>query len=360
MNLGSIQNPTVDEPCDVCGAAGTFVTDVRVSVAGRFAADIRACTACGFRQIRPRPAPAVLADCYDDTYFLTDAPGNLREYVRQRHRHHRQAYFLARDLRAWRPRGRLLEIGCALGFLLEGLQRHLDWRLEGLDISPFAAHFAARELGLDVRAATLPAAAYPDETFDFVVQKDLVEHVSRPREHLLETRRVLKRGGRTWLVVPNSEAHLRPLRQRAAERPADEPDLLPLLTQPHVSFFNRANLLRLFADCGFRVLRLRSVGIKRGWRLLGWLPAKRRPPLVAAAPAAAPSTPAVAAASDGIGEAVLRDHARRLAARLAEVAPDRPPRRLYDRWRRLMTELDTLPARLPWGVDFECLLERRD
>ena len=92
MQRDILYEHTNGEPCDVCGESGSFEPDVRVGVAGRFPAQICACARCGFNQIRPRPTPATLAACYDDGYFLSDDPGNLGEYPRQRHRHHRQAY----------------------------------------------------------------------------------------------------------------------------------------------------------------------------------------------------------------------------------------------------------------------------
>jgi SAM-dependent methyltransferase len=86
------------------------------------------------------------------------------------------------------------------------------------------------------RSATLEDAAYPEGAFDLVIQKDLLEHVSHPRRHLLETRRVLRPGGALWLITPNGEANLRPLLTIAQTDGPSGEKTLPLLDQGHLSF----------------------------------------------------------------------------------------------------------------------------
>ena len=116
---------------------------------------------------------------------------------------------------------------------------------------------------------TLEAAGLPPEAFDYVLQKDLLEHVTHPRRHLEETRRIMRRGARLRVITPNGEADVRPLQRAAAVRGRDD---LPVLDQGHLSFFSRPQLLRLLHDVGFRVLRVRSIGVRRGVRALGSIP----------------------------------------------------------------------------------------
>ena len=123
--------------------------------------------------------------------------------------------------------------------MAEALARFTAWDVEGLDVSPFAAYFAQRHWGLTVTCSTLEAAAFPDGAFDFIVQKDVVEHVLDPRAHLVETARILAKGGRTYVLVPNGEANLRPLLDLDAKMRASGEDALPLMTQGHLSFFSR-------------------------------------------------------------------------------------------------------------------------
>jgi len=100
-----------------------------------------------------------------------------------------------------KPGGRLLEVGSGGGDNLRALQ-DIGWVVEGVDFDPEAVE-AARRKGLHVRQGLLEEQRYPDEFFDAVTMSHLVEHVHDPLHLLLESRRVLKPGGRIAVVTPN-------------------------------------------------------------------------------------------------------------------------------------------------------------
>ena len=344
------------DPCDVCGAAGGMSRLFQAGLHGVGAVWIERCVGCGFRQVRPRLPPAALDVLYGADYFDSDSAHGFAGYARQRQRYERDAFFLARELRRIAPRGRFLEVGSALGFLLAALDRTTGWDVEGVEVSPFGVWYARDRFGVAVHRGTLEAAGLPADAFDYVLQKDLLEHVTHPRRHLEETRRIMRRGARLRVVTPNGEADLRPLHRAAAARGDDE---LPLLGQAHLSFFSRAQLLRLFDGVGFRVLRLRSIGIRRGLRALGVAPGRRgQAPLVPREALAPRERPA-----DGGGEGSIPASWRKRAQRIdAEIAAHhRRVRgwRPYFHYRRLVKRLDALPGSLAVGQDFDVLVEKR-
>ena len=344
----------MQEPCDVCGARDRMTPGIEVGLVGLGPVWIHRCADCGFRQVRPRPRPADLAALYGADYFDPAAPSGFREYAAQRQRYEREAYFLARTLRRTGRRGRLLEVGSGLGFLLAALARATDWEVEGVELSPFGARYARERFGLTVRRGTLEEARLPAGRFDFVIQKDLLEHVSHPRRHLQETWRVMRPGGRLWLITPNGEADVRPLGAAAAGLDADS---LPVLDQGHLSFFTKPQLLRLVADAGFRCVRLRAIGVRRGLRALGYLPGGRaRAPMMTRRELAA-----TVRAGDGGGAA--GDDACRALAEFLDRETARRHRRLrgwtpYRHYRRWMKGIDSLAASLTAGRDFDLLLEK--
>lgn len=343
---------------------------VEVGLAGVGPVWIHRCLACGFRQVRPRLGAGALAAIYAADYFDPASPHGFAGYARQRQRYEREAYFLARELHAMREKGRLLEVGSALGFLLDALTRLTPWRVEGVEVSAFGAWYARSRFGVTVHDGTLEGARFPSGTFDYVLQKDLLEHVIDPRRHLEETRRIMRPGGRLRVVTPNGDADVLPVQRAAAmARPGE----LPVLGQGHLSFFSRPQLLRMLDDVGFRVLRFRSIGVRRGVRAVGLLPGWRsRAPLAsrkaldAPGPAGDATRSGVTASGidgerDGGGrpDAANEDHAARIDAEI-----DRRHRRMrawrpYYHYRRLMKRLDSLPAALAAGQDFDLLLERR-
>ena len=338
-------------PCDICAAAEMHAV-LEVSLIGRRRVQVHRCRRCGFRQVRPRLTADQIKALYPSDYFDAASPVGYADYAREFQRRQREAYFLNRWLRRLAPRGRLLEVGCALGFLLSGLKGS-GWHVQGVDASAFAAHYASTRYDVDVACATLEEARFPNEAFDVIIQKDLLEHVADPRSHLEETRRLLRPGGWLRLVTPNGEANLRPL--VAASRHAGSTP--PVLDQGHLSFFGREHLLRLFKECGFRCHRIRMIGIARGLRALGHLPGQRRfvRPAASEETGSRPSTATVPA-----DDSVARFEG--LAARIDQDIATRhrgfkswPP---YFYYHRAMKQVDSLPAWSGIGYDFDCVLRR--
>lgn len=318
------------------------------------AARVDRCGACGFAQVRPRLSRADLDALYPADYFADDSDLGFRDYARRAQPSERAAYFLARRMRRLGASGPLLEVGCALGFLLDALGRFAPVEVRGVDVSPFAARFARERFGLDVKCATLEEAAFPDASFGFVVAKDLLEHVTRPRDLLVETARILRSGGWLWLVTPNGEGNLRPLRalaRRIASRGSDD---LPVLTQGHLSFFTRPHVVRLLEESGFEVVRFRNVGLKRGLRALGWLPRKGPGATIPRRELRAPG-PATSAVDE--------EECERIGEKLAEsVRRERraiKSMRAYYWQREVASALDSLPAPFTLGIDFDVLARRR-
>lgn len=100
------------------------------------------------------------------------------------------------------PAGRLLDVGCGSGDVLLALRRW-GWSVCGVEPDPAAAA-AARAQGLDVRTGfvtDLPADGGP---FDAVVLSHVIEHVADPVGTLAACGRVLRPGGRLYVVTPNA------------------------------------------------------------------------------------------------------------------------------------------------------------
>ena len=328
---------------------------VEAGLPGVGAVWIHRCGGCGFRQVRPRLAPAALAALYGGDYFDSGSAHGFAGYARQRQRYDRDAFFLARELRRLAPTGRFLEVGSALGFLLAALSPITGWQVEGVEISEFGAWYARDRFEVRVHPGTLEQVRLPPAAFDYVLQKDLLEHVAHPRRHLEETRRIMRPGARLRVITPNGEADVRPLQRATA---GSAPDALPVLGQGHLSFFSRGQLRRLFEDVGFRVLRVRSIGVRRGLRALGAIPGWRSRTRVAPR---ADLTARTAPVSDGAGPEPERreEQAGRIDAEVAAHHRRLRAWRPYFHYRRLVKRLDALPGALAVGQDFDLLAEKR-
>jgi len=144
-------------------------------------------------------------------------------------------------------RGRLLDVGCGDGQSLEILA-DLGWTVSGVEVDPSAVA-VARGRGLDVHHGTLGEAGFADDTFDVVTSSHVIEHVHDPAEFLLQSRRVLRPGGRLLTVTPNARAML--LQRHGAS-------WLPLDPPRHLLLFTAASLETLARRVGFREVGVRS------------------------------------------------------------------------------------------------------
>ena len=146
----------------------------------------------------------------------------------------------------------VLDVGCGSGTLL-GLLKHRGFRVTGLDFSAEAAAIAKAENGVDVAVGSLEEAHFPAESFDVVTLFHVMEHVTNPRLVLAEVSRVLKPNGVAILQVPNIESwqfKIFGARWYGLDIPR------------HVIDYSRNSMLKLLADSGFVVNRIRHFNLR--------------------------------------------------------------------------------------------------
>src|SRR4051794_25273940 len=107
---------------------------------------------------------------------------------------------------AHRPRGRLLDVGCGHGLLLDEARKR-GYETVGLELSREAAAHA-RSLGLDVREWPLEAFGQGTNgdapgTFDAVVLADVLEHLDDPVGAINQCAALLRPGGVLCVVTPD-------------------------------------------------------------------------------------------------------------------------------------------------------------
>lgn len=140
---------------------------------------------------------------------------------------------------------RILDAGCATGYLL-GLLRESGYRnLVGVELSEQLAAIARRNLPDEVALVNADVRDYlaqvPDQAFDLILFHHVLEHI--PREHtiplLREFYRVLKPGGYLNVKVPNASYLL------AGYHMFDD--------FTHVVHFNERSIPQVLEAAGFRV-----------------------------------------------------------------------------------------------------------
>lgn len=105
------------------------------------------------------------------------------------------------------PGGRVLDIGCGTGFLLERLAER-GFSGTGIDLSPESVEHARRrltEIGAADRLTAVVGSAYepPEGPFDLIALTDVLEHLEDPRACLAALRAQLAPGGLLVISTPN-------------------------------------------------------------------------------------------------------------------------------------------------------------
>lgn len=242
------RGPRVDRlerpPCAWCGSRG-----------GRPWYDIDglgivACDDCGLVFTSPREIEQAARERYGRReYFQTT---ELLHYGYDDYGAHRAVHrrvfqdALVRLERHLPERGRLLDVGCALGFLLE-VASERGWQPEGMDLSPWACARARELTGLTVHQDEITSARR-SAAYDAVTMFDVIEHTYDPGAALESCARLLRPGGLLYLITPNVGGIQRHLLGRHWFH------FKPL---EHTYYFDRRSLGRFLEAVGFEVLESR-------------------------------------------------------------------------------------------------------
>lgn len=152
---------------------------------------------------------------------------------------------------------RVLEIGCATGYMTKILVGQQGCQVTALELDPQAAQlakgFAAEVLTGDVQdPAVIRQLCGP---FDAVVMADVLEHLRDPQFVLSGLWRLIAPGGSLIASVPNV-AHWT-VRAGLLRGHLDYGDR-GILDRDHLRFFTRKSVMRLLQDSGYRVARFEA------------------------------------------------------------------------------------------------------
>lgn len=142
-------------------------------------------------------------------------------------------------------RGRLLDVGCSLGYMLEEGEK-IGWEAYGVELSEDAAA-KARARGIkNIKVMDVADIDYPDGFFDVIVMTHVLEHLDDPFGYLRKMGRWLKEGGILYISVPNFSSY-------SAKR--DGKDWTTLVPGEHISQFTARALkaaVEKYSGCAIR------------------------------------------------------------------------------------------------------------
>ena len=183
------------------------------------------------------------------------------------------AQHFARDLKRLKPfEGlSLLDIGCGGGLLSEPMAR-MGFQVTGADASEdniqiARAHAAQSGVKVDYRFTTAEALAAAGESFDIVLNMEVIEHVADPELYLRSCAALVKPGGLMFVATLNKTMKSLMLGKMAAEYVLG---WVPAGSHDWAKFIPPAKLRQMLKDVGLEVATTRGVTfdvLTWDWRL---------------------------------------------------------------------------------------------
>jgi SAM-dependent methyltransferase len=175
--------------------------------------------------------------------------------------------------------GRIVDVGCGDGRILDMLRRHgrSDWELWGIEFNDGAAA-QARRAGYTVLAGRFETVALEPASVDLMIMNQLIEHVEDPRAMIAKARAALRPGGHLVIETPNLDSLDARIFRRRYWGGYHFPRHFTLFDTRTLPALARAGGLepleqRPLVCPQFWILSIHHLALERGWpaRLVGWL-----------------------------------------------------------------------------------------
>lgn len=170
-------------------------------------------------------------------------------------------------------RGKVLDVPTGTGVLAARL-REMGFDVSCCDIN--ASYFSVPELTIDIGDLN-QSVPYPDESFDYLICLEGIEHTENPSNAIREFHRILKKSGKVFLSIPNFLNIERRFRFLFTGSFSKIPSLEVVrniwkgdISMAHLSPLGYSLLKFIMEYHGFRVLRLEKDKRKR--RMVWLLP----------------------------------------------------------------------------------------
>lgn len=165
------------------------------------------CNSCSFIWTNPRPSDEEINNFYEN---YTEYRRGLAEELTEKRK---VQYIDDRDFVVpffhGRSDVRVLDFGCHDGLFLNTFDGNVFDR-HGIDISPGAVEWAKENLsfGENVHACDILDAPYPDNHFDLIMMRGVIEHLTYPDECMKKIEKLLRKDGMLYFcATPNVDSY---------------------------------------------------------------------------------------------------------------------------------------------------------
>lgn len=198
------------------------------------------CRDCKFLWVKDIDRQKIVS-FYNQSYFYNDSKIGYKNYLADEKNHRKNARGIINTVSRIKDLtgSRILDLGCAYGFLLDEAKKIKKCEAYGIEINNDAYEYAKNNLLLKVTNCELDSCNFEPDFFDAVFLIGTLEHLVFPKETLAIIHDILKPDG--LLVITT----------------IDTRGLFPLYSikpPEHLYYFNHNNLLTLLDNLGYKGL----------------------------------------------------------------------------------------------------------
>lgn len=148
--------------------------------------------------------------------------------------------------------GKILEIGCGFGFLLNEFPDS-KWEKYGLEPSKFASNFAKKSFNIKIHNGFLNFDTFKSHSFDVIIFFDLIEHLKYPNEFIKLIKHYLKPKG----IIVFGTGNISSINAKLSRK------LWSYFSSwEHISFFSSSSVKYFFNLNDIRLMKIKKVSYR--------------------------------------------------------------------------------------------------
>lgn len=203
---------------------------------------------CGLGFLDPRPSQEEFNEFYKRNYFQIQYGQGLKVGSPEMKRRITQEDHRIKYFRSYKKHGRVLDLGCGLGYFLFACRKH-GYDVAGVDVSDYAASYVRDELKIPVKIGPIEEIEFKNASFDVVTMWHFLEHTSNPGDYLKKASAWLKSDGLLVVDVPN---------YAGTDAQKTWGDWVGWQLPYHFFHFTPKNLTDILLKHGFKVIRTKD------------------------------------------------------------------------------------------------------